>query len=227
MNIIYGLFMISVIVYLIKRKEVYNPYEEELSGSGYYESSFVRKETCTEEICTCLDEIAGYKRLLRDFSFEREILVGRKRRKKTRIVREKGEILMIHEAGIFVITSANLPGNIRGNVAGRYWIQSFQDGFACACRNFIANPFMENKKIADIVRWQCRDIPKLPFYSLAVFGRKGYLETEGCMEENKWSVSMQAFPMVIADIMRHRRKFLKPEEVELVYERLMNARVLQ
>ena len=224
MNLFYAIPILLLIILQLKRRDYYNPYDEELSNSSYYDASFVRKEKFTDEICAMLNEMSGYKRLIKNFYFEREIREGSKRRRKTRFVKELAEILLIHESGIFVINSQNLEGSIRGNEAGRYWIQSFRDGWFLGCRNYIVNPFMENKPVMDAMRWHCRDMPKLPFYSLAVFGKKGILETEGYMDENKWAVSIQSFPVVISDIMRQKRKFLRPEEVELVYDRLMKIK---
>ncbi len=221
MDFLYLMLMGIATVWLIRKKDIYNPYEEALGNSGYHEASLLPKATCTEEICRLLEEISGKRRLIRDFVYQREILVGRKRRKKARIVTERGEILLIHEAGIFFITSADLEGNIRGNARGRYWIQSFRDGYVMPCRNYISNPFLENKKLADVIRWQCRDRSKLPFYYFAVFGRSGLLETEGEMEENKWALSIRNFPTVIAEVMRRKRKYLNAEEVEEVYRRIM------
>ena len=63
-------------------------------------------------------------------------------------------------------------------------------------------------------------MPALPCYSLAVFGPKGILLTSGSLGENRWAVTLTDFPGLMADIMRHNRLYLKPEQVELIYERL-------
>lgn len=224
MSYLYGIVLLITIIWLIKKRESYNPYDESYWGSGYYQSSFTAKKRCTDEICQVLEQLSGHKQIVRDFMFEREIWEGRKKRKKLKRVPEQGEVLLIHEAGVFVITSYDLSGYISGNIQGRYWVQSLGDSAIGTCINYILNPFMENKKIADHIRWICRDIQKLQFYSFAVFGRNCELQTEGCMEENKWSVNMQNFPLMIADVVRMKRRYLKPEEVDLIYERLFDQK---
>lgn len=207
-----ALFLVTlVLIWFYRKKAVYNPYEEALSHSSYYEVSYCRGETCTGEVCRILGEIAGHRRLVRDFRLPEE-RTGRK---------EEGPVLLIHESGIYVISSRNLEGSIRGNLSGRYWIQSFRDGWLFSCRNYIYNPFLENKRSLDAIRWRCRDMPKLPYYSIAVFGSKGFLETEGYMGENRWSLPLSGLAGTAAEIMRRNRRFLKPAEVELIYERLV------
>ena len=198
-----------LVLWHYRKRMVYNPYDEKFSHSSYHEAAFGRKERCTEEVCRILQETAGEKRLLRN------CLLSGNGEEKT-----EAEVLLIHESGIYVISSGNLEGAIRGNITGRYWIQSFRDGWLFPCRNFFYNPFLQNKRSLDVIQWSCRDMPGLPCYSLAVFGNRGYLETAGYMGDNRWAVPLQVLSVTVAQIMRHNRRFLRPAQISLISERL-------
>ena len=198
-----------LVLWHYRKRMVYNPYDEKLSHSSYHEAAFGGKERCTQEVCRILRETAGARRLLTNCS-----LTGDGEKKA------EAEVLLIHESGIYVISSGNLEGVIRGNVMGRYWVQSFRDGWLFPCRNFFYNPFLQNKRSLDVVQWSCRDMPGLPCYSVAVFGNRGYLETAGYMGDNRWAVPLQALSVTIAWIMRQNRRFLRPAQIEQICERL-------
>ena len=192
---------------LYRKRSTYNPYDAKYSHSSYYDCIFTSPEKCTERICSSIRQMAGCRRLL-----PAACLSGQEGR-------EGADLLLIHESGIYAVSSADLTGAISGNPFGRYWIQSFRDRFP-GCRNFFYSPFLINKRSLDLVQWECRDMPALPCYSLAVFGPKGILLTSGNLGENRWAVTLTDFPGLMADIMRHNRRYLKPEQVELIYERL-------
>ena len=82
MSFLYGVVLLVTIVWLLKKKEVYNPYDESLSGSGYFQSAYIQKEACTDEIYQVLCQLSGYKKIIKNFVFEREVLQGRKKKRK-------------------------------------------------------------------------------------------------------------------------------------------------
>ena len=202
-----AVILLFLFIWLYRKKSTYNPYDVKYSHSSYYDCTFTGPEKCTKRIRSAILQMAGYCRLL----------------PASRLSGQEGQagadLLLIHESGIYAVTSADLAGSISGNPSGRYWIQSFRSRFP-ACRNFVYSPFLINKRSLDLVQWECRDMPALPCYSLAVFGPKGILLTSGNLGENRWAVTLTDFPGLMADIMRHNRRYLKPEQVELIYERL-------
>lgn len=203
------LVLILLFIYMYKKRASYNPYDVNYSHSSYYECSFISRETCTEEIMNILGPVAGYKRILTGMCLTDE---------KGRTC--SADTVMIHESGIYVIYSGNLPGVVSGNPEGRYWIQSFREGRLLSCRNYLYNPFLENKRILDRMQWEFRDMPWLPYYSIAVFGRKGRLTTAGYMGENRFAVPIHGLSAAVADIFRHNRRFLKPQEIDRLCGRL-------
>lgn len=164
------LFLILIFIWFYKKRTSYNPYDISLSHSSYYECAFCREEKCTEEVLRILEPVAGHKRILKNVFLQGE-----------KDGRAGADVVMIHESGIYVIHSANLEGVIAGNPQGRYWKQTFREGWLLACRNYLYNPFLENKKILDVMQWEFRDMPWLPYYSFAVFGNRGVLLTSGWM----------------------------------------------
>lgn len=126
------LVLILLFIYMYKKRSSYNPYDVKYSHSSYYDCSFTKRETCTEEILDILRPVAGYKRILTDLCLTDEL--GRT---------GGADVVMIHESGIYVIYSGNFPGVISGNPEGRYWIQSFREGWFLSCRNYLYNPFLE------------------------------------------------------------------------------------
>ena len=202
-----AVILLFLFLWLYLKRSAYNPYDGKYSHSSYYDCTFTGPEKCTERILSVIRQAAGTSRLV----------------PASRLTGDRGErgadLLLIHESGIYALTSADLSGAISGNPAGRYWIQSFRSRFP-ACRNFFYSPFLINKRSLDLVQWECRDMPSLPCYSLAVFGPKGILLTSGGLGENRWAVTLTDFPGLMADIMRHNRRYLRPEQVELIYERL-------
>ena len=151
------LFLILIFIWFYKKRTSYNPYDISLSHSSYYECAFCREEKCTEEVLRILEPVAGHKRILKNVFLQGE-----------KDGRAGADVVMIHESGIYVIHSANLEGVIAGNPQGRYWKQTFREGWLLACRNYLYNPFLENKKILDVMQWEFRDMPWLPYYSFAV-----------------------------------------------------------
>lgn len=203
-----AIILLFLFILLYRKRSTYNPYDERYSHSSYYDCTFSGPEKCTERILSAIRQISGYCRLL-----PAARLSGQKDQ-------AGADLLLIHESGIYAVSSADLTGSVSGNPSGRYWIQSFHDRFP-VCRNFIYSPFLVNKRSLDFVQWECRDMPALPCYSLAVFGPKGILLTAGNLGENRWAVTLSDFPGLMADIMRHNRRYLKPEQVELIYKRLV------
>ncbi len=206
------ILLFLLVLWHYRKRMVYNPYDEKLSHSSYYEASFAGRQVCTEEIYRIFQETAGHKRLLRNCRLGED-------------GGEEAEVLLIHESGIYVASSGNMEGTIRGSATGRYWTQSFREGWLFPCRNYFYNPFLYNKRSLDVIQWMCRDMPKLPCYSMAVFGNKGRLETAGYMGDNRWAIPLRTLSVTVANIMRHNRKFLLPAQVELIYERLMGNAV--
>lgn len=202
-----AVILLFLFIWLYRKRSSYNPYDERYSHSSYYDCTYSGPEKCTERILSVIRQTAGCCRLL----------------PAARMAGEGGrtgaDLLVIHESGIYAVTSADLSGAISGNPSGRYWIQSFRDRFPF-CRNYIYSPFLTNKRSLDRLQWECRDMPALPCYSFAVFGPKGILLTAGNLGENRWAVTLADFPALMADIMRHNRRYLRPEQVELIYERL-------
>ena len=170
------------------------------------------EEKCTEEVLRILEPVAGHKRILKNVFLQGE-----------KDGRAGADVVMIHESGIYVIHSANLEGVIAGNPQGRYWKQTFREGWLLACRNYLYNPFLENKKILDVMQWEFRDMPWLPYYSFAVFGNRGVLLTSGWMGENCFSLPVHALSSAVADVFRHNRRFLKEQDIERIYERMKNT----
>jgi len=209
---IYILFLILIFIWFYKKRTSYNPYDISLSHSSYYECAFCREEKCTEEVLRILEPVAGYKRILKNVFLQGE-----------KDGRAGADVVMIHESGIYVIHSVNLEGVIAGNPQGRYWKQTFREGWLLACRNYLYNPFLENKKILDVMQWEFRDMPWLPYYSFAVFGNRGVLLTSGWMGENCFSLPVHALSSVVADVFRHNRRFLKEQDIERIYERMKNT----
>lgn len=199
-----AVILLMFFLWMYRKKVTYNPYDEKYSHSSYYDCIYTKPEKCTSEILSAIHQMAGQKRLLPGVS-----LSGH----------NGADLLLVHESGIYAVTSANLAGTVSGNPSGRYWIQSFRDRFP-ACRNYFYSPFLINKRSLDLVQWECRDMPALPCYSLAVFGPEGTLLTSGSLGENRWAVTLQEFPALMAGIMRHNRRYLKAEQVELIYARL-------
>ena len=209
---IYILFLILIFIWFYKKRTSYNPYDISLSHSSYYECAFCREEKCTEEVLRILEPVAGYKRILKNVFLQGE-----------KDGRAGADVVMIHESGIYVIHSVNLEGVIAGNPQGRYWKQTFREGWLLACRNYLYNPFLENKKILDVMQWEFRDMPLLPYYSFAVFGNRGVLLTSGWMGENCFSLPVHALSSAVADVFRHNRRFLKEQDIERIYERMKNT----
>lgn len=209
---IYILFLILIFIWFYKKRTSYNPYDISLSHSSYYECAFCREEKCTEEVLRILEPVAGYKRILKNVFLQGE-----------KDGRAGADVVMIHESGIYVIHSVNLEGVIAGNPQGRYWKQTFREGWLLACRNYLYNPFLENKKILDVMQWEFRDMPWLPYYSFAVFGNRGVLLTSGWMGENCFSLPVHALSSAVADVFRHIRRFLKEQDIERIYERMKNT----
>ena len=209
---IYILFLILIFIWFYKKRTSSNPYDISLSHSSYYECAFCREEKCTEEVLRILEPVAGYKRILKNVFLQGE-----------KDGRAGADVVMIHESGIYVIHSVNLEGVIAGNPQGRYWKQTFREGWLLACRNYLYNPFLENKKILDVMQWACRDMPGLPYYSFAVFGNRGVLLTSGWMGENCFSLPVHALSSAVADVFRHNRRFLKEQDIERIYERMKNT----
>ena len=209
---IYILFLILIFIWFYKKRTSYNPYDISLSHSSYYECAFFREEKCTEEVLRILEPVAGYKRILKNVFLQGE-----------KDGRAGADVVMIHESGIYVIHSVNLEGVIAGNPQGRYWKQTFREGWLLACRNYLYNPFLENKKILDVMQWEFRDMPWLPYYSFAVFGNRGVLLTSGWMGENCFSLPVHALSSAVADVFRHNRRFLKEQDIERIYERMKNT----
>ena len=208
---IYILFLILIFIWFYKKRTSYNPYDISLSHSSYYECAFCREEKCTEEVLRILEPVAGHKRILKNVFLQGE-----------KDGRAGADVVMIHESGIYVIHSANLEGVIAGNPQGRYWKQTFREGWLLACRNYLYNPFLENKKILDVMQWEFRDMPWLPYY-FAVFGNRGVLLTSGWMGENCFSLPVHALSSAVADVFRHNRRFLKEQDIERIYERMKNT----
>ena len=206
------LFLILIFIWFYKKRTSYNPYDISLSHSSYYECAFCREEKCTEEVLRILEPVAGHKRILKNVFLQGE-----------KDGRAGADVVMIHESGIYVIHSANLEGVIAGTPQGRYWKQTFREGWLLACRNYLYNPFLENKKILDVMQWEFRDMPWLPYYSFAVFGNRGVLLTSGWMGENCFSLPVHALSSVVADVFRHNRRFLKEQDIERIYERMKNT----
>jgi len=127
------LFLILIFIWFYKKRTSYNPYDISLSHSSYYECAFCREEKCTEEVLRILEPVAGHKRILKNVFLQGE-----------KDGRAGADVVMIHESGIYVIHSANLEGVIAGNPQGRYWKQTFREGWLLACRNYLYNPFLEN-----------------------------------------------------------------------------------
>ena len=196
--------LLFLFIWLYRKRSVYNPYDVKYSHSSYYDCTFTGPEKCTERIRSAILQAAGHCRLLPASG-----LSGQEGR-------AGADLLLIHESGIYAVTSANLAGAISGNPSGRYWVQSFRSRFP-ACRNYIYSPFLINKRRLDLLQWECRDMPALPC-------PKGILLTAGNLGENRWAVTLTDFPGLMADIMRHNRRCLKPEQVELIYERLTEKR---
>lgn len=209
---IYILFLILIFIWFYKKRTSYNPYDISLSHSSYYECAFCREEKCTEEVLRILEPVAGHKRILKNVFLQGE-----------KDGRAGADVVMIHESGIYVIHSVNLEGVIAGNPQGRYWKQTFREGWLLACRNYLYNPFLENKKILDVMQWEFRDMPWLPYYSFAVFGNRGVLLTSGWMGENCFSLPVHALSSVVADVFRYNRRFLKEQDIERIYERMKNT----
>ena len=203
------LVLILLFIYMYKKRASYNPYDVKYSHSSYYDCSFTKRETCTEEILDILRPVAGYKRILTDLCLTDEL--GRT---------GGADVVMIHESGIYVIYSGNFPGVISSNPEGRYWIQSFREGWFLSCRNYLYNPFLENKRILDRMQWEFKDMPWLPYYSIAVFGKAGLLATAGYMGENRFALPVYGLSAAVADIFRHNRRFLKAQDIDRVCERL-------
>ena len=203
------LFLILIFIWFYKKRTSYNPYDISLSHSSYYECAFCREEKCTEEVLRILEPVAGHKRILKNVFLQGE-----------KDGRAGADVVMIHESGIYVIHSANLEGVIAGNPQGRYWKQTFREGWLLACRNYLYNPFLENKKILDVMQWEFRDMPWLPYYSIAVFGKAGLLATAGYMGENRFALPVYGLSAAVADIFRHNRRFLKAQDIDRVCERL-------
>ena len=198
------LFLILIFIWFYKKRTSYNPYDISLSHSSYYECAFCREEKCTEEVLRILEPVAGHKRILKNVFLQGE-----------KDGRAGADVVMIH--------SANLEGVIAGNPQGRYWKQTFREGWLLACRNYLYNPFLENKKILDVMQWEFRDMPWLPYYSFAVFGNRGVLLTSGWMGENCFSLPVHALSSAVADVFRHNRRFLKEQDIERIYERMKNT----
>lgn len=156
-----AVILLFLFIWLYRKKSTYNPYDVKYSHSSYYDCTFTGPEKCTKRIRSAILQMAGYCRLL----------------PASRLSGQEGQagadLLLIHESGIYAVTSADLAGSISGNPSGRYWIQSFRSRFP-ACRNFIYSPFLINKRSLDLVQWECRDMPALPCYSLAVFGPREF-----------------------------------------------------
>ena len=204
------LLLLLIFIYMYKKRASYNPYDVKFSHSSYYECSFLQREPCTEEILGILRPVAGYKRILTDLSLaEEQGSTG------------SADVVMIHESGIYVIYSGNFPGVISGNPEGRYWIQSFREGRFLSCRNYLYNPFLENKRILDRMQWELKDMPWLPYYSIAVFGNKGRLATAGYMGENRFALPVYGLPAAVADIFRRNRRFLKEQDIDRICARLL------
>lgn len=205
---VYVLILVLVILWYYKRRRYYNPYDEKYSHSSYYDCAFVSPESCAGEIYHIFRQVAGYKRILPAFRIVRREEGG------------KSVVLFIHESGIFVVDARNLDGIIEGNPSGRYWKQIYREGWLFPCKNYISNPFLSNKRFLDRLQWEFRDMPKLPFYSIAVYGSDGQLRTAGYMGDNRWALPLQGFAAAVGQIVRQNRRFLKPEEVELIYKRI-------
>ena len=199
--------LLVIFLFFYRKKYTYNPYDVKYSHSSYYDCTFSGPEKCTDRIRGVIRPMAGYGLLV-----PAACLFAQPGQKGA-------DLLFIHESGIYALTSADLAGAISGNPSGRYWIQSFSSGFP-GCRNYLYSPFLINKRSLDLVRWECRDMPALPCYSVAVFGPKGILLTSGGLGENRWAVTLGEFPLLMADLMRHNRRRLKPEQVDLIRDRL-------
>ena len=199
--------LLLIFLWFYRKKSSYNPYDVRYSHSSYYDCTFSGPEKCTDRISGVIRLTAGCGRLI-----PAELLSVQQGQKGA-------DLLFVHESGIYAFTSADLAGAISGKPSGRYWIQSFRDRFP-ACRNYLYSPFLVNKRSLDLVQWECRDMPAIPCYSIAVFGPKGILLTSGSLGENRWAVTLAELPLLMADITRRSRRFLKPEQVELIRERL-------
>ena len=107
-----AVILLFLFIWLYRKKSTYNPYDVKYSHSSYYDCTFTGPEKCTERIRSAILQMAGYCRLL----------------PASRLSGQEGQagadLLLIHESGIYAVTSADLAGSISGNPSGRYWIQS-------------------------------------------------------------------------------------------------------
>lgn len=200
------ILLLAIFLWQYRKRTVYNPYETKYSRSAYEQVGFTPASRCTQDICRILSGMAGCRRFLHRFRVGTD---------------GEAELILIHESGIYVICSADLEGTVSGNPAGRYWKQSFREGWLFACRNYIGNPFLTIKEWTDEIRWELRDMPEIPYYSLAVFGSRANLQTAGYLGDNCWSLTLSQVSVTVAQIMRKNRKYLKPEQVEQIYRKLI------
>lgn len=199
------LILLLLFLWQYRKSRSYNPYDGAYSRSSYYDAAFCGREGCIPQVRRILSDAAGAGRLLEG----RELAL-------------EAELILIHESGIYAFSSYQMEGSIAGNPAGRYWEQIFYHGWQPAARNYFYNPFLQNKRSLDAVRWALRDMPGVPCYSFAVFGPEGELWTQGNLGDGRWAVTLHGLGGAVAGIMRRNRRFLKPEQVEEICRRLKN-----
>lgn len=203
-----ALILILLAVHIYRKNDIYNPYDTRMIHSSYYDAAYCKEGKCYEEVYEMLHRMAGYKRIFINCRFMKDGM--------------KYDLIMLHESGIYVMETKDYTGWISGNPEGIYWIQDQGRESWFSNKNYFYNPFLKIKSCIDILRWELKDMPWIPYYSLAVFGNRCRLELPNYMENERWAVPLNRFAYTIDDIFRHNKRFLKPEMVDEIYGRFRN-----
>lgn len=177
-------------------KQTRTPYGQLRRDKGKWGEYLIYKE---------LEKVAGYKRFLFN------CYVPTTRGRTTEI-----DIIFFHERGIFVVESKNYAGEIWGTEGAMEWLQVLpgDQGYP------FFNPLRQNDTH---IRWlrTYLSLPKLPVYSLVVFGNGCSLEQIEVTRPQTYIVTCRRVKKTVRAIVAGRGgQTFSPSEIEAWYERL-------
>lgn len=158
-------------------------------------------------IYEALREIPGAKKFL----FRPMIRVGN--------AKAEGDVLMLHETGIYVFESKNFGGRVGGSEGKKKWVQ-FLDG----SKHFLENPAWQNERfIRNVFGVLWPEFCEVPYFSFVVFGGAC---TPGnvCMETSRHTVvTLENLEREVLTRMKQNRAVLDASSIGKLFSRLEPA----
>ena len=157
------LLLILVIVLII----IYTKRKQEYENSDYYANthasygSVLHNKGARGEYYTYdkLKDVVGYKKFLFN------CYIPKNNGEMTEI-----DVIMIHEAGIYLFESKNMSGWIFGTETQTKWTQVFAAGPNRSEKYSFFNPIMQNRIHVKWIKEYLHEFTNLPFFSYIVFG---------------------------------------------------------